>query len=158
VEFTKRLTSSDFSKKLDSLKKGDIVKLKMPYGNFTFEGENEKVALLSGGIGITPFRSILRYASDKRSSADMVLIYGSSDPDNIIVHTVTCPDAQEKGWGGCCGYIDETMIKREIPDFAERVFFVCGPPGMVSCLVEILKKQLQVIEANIRIEHFVGYE
>jgi glycine betaine catabolism B len=175
VEFTKRLTSSGFSKKLDSLKKGDIVKLKMPYGNFTFEGENEKVALLSGGIGITPFRSILRYASDKRSSADMVLIYGSSDPDNIIfkedldsmeksnplfriVHTVTCPDAQEKGWGGCCGYIDETMIKREIPDFAERVFFVCGPPGMVSCLVEILKKQLQVIEANIRIEHFVGYE
>ena len=175
VEFTKRLTSSDFSKKLDSLKKGDVVKLKMPYGVFTFEGESPKIALLSGGIGITPFRSICKYAADKKLNTDIKLLYGSVDPANIIfkedldlmekanplfrvVHTMTCGDAVEKGWKGCCGYIDEAMIKKEIPDFAERVFFTCGPPGMVGCLVEILKKQLNVVEANVRIEHFVGYE
>lgn len=175
VEFTKKLTSSDFSQKLNCLKRGDKVKLKMPYGNLTFEGEKERIALLSGGIGITPFRSICKYATDKGIQTDIKLLYGSADPENIIfredfdlmqkknpllrvVHTVTCPDASGSGWRGCLGYINETMIKEQIPDFNERVFFVCGPPGMVSCLVEMLTRSLGMPGDKIRIENFVGYE
>jgi glycine betaine catabolism B len=175
VEFTKKLTSSDFSKKLNDLSRGDKVKLKMPFGNLTFEGGKDKIALLSGGIGITPFRSICKYATDKGIETDIKLLYGSADPDNIIfredldlmqkqnpslrvIHTVTSSDAARLGWKGCSGYIDENMIKDQIPDFNERVFFVCGPPGMVSCLVEMLKSSLGMPEDKIRVENFVGYE
>ena len=64
IEFTKKLTGSDFSKALDGLKTGDRAKLKMPYGSFTFEGGYKKIAFLSGGIGITPIRSICKYVVD----------------------------------------------------------------------------------------------
>lgn len=174
IEFTKRLTGSDFSNRLNSLKKGEIVKLGMPKGNLTFQGEYGKIALLSGGIGITPFRSIIKYASDKSLSSDMILLYGSQDPDNIIfkedldmmersnsllkvVHTVTCPDAPERGWKGCCGYIDSRMIKKEIPDYEERIFYVCGPTSMVKCLTDILKEEMSIPQNKIKLENFAGY-
>lgn len=174
IEFTKRITDSDFSKALDGIKKGDTLKVKLPYGNFTFEGEEKKIGLLSGGIGITPFRSICKNATDKKLSTSIVMLYGSKDPNNIIfkedldsmqeenpnlkiIHTLTCPNPEELGWEGCCGYIDKAMIEREVPDYKERVFFVCGPPDMVSCLVEALKKELGIKEECVRIEHFVGY-
>lgn len=174
IEFTKRITDSDFSKALDNIKKGDKLKVKLPYGNFTFEGEEKKIGLLSAGIGITPFRSICKNATDKKLSTNIVMLYGSRDPNNIVfkedfdsmqeenpnlkvINTLTCPNPRELGWEGCCGYIDKAMIEREVPDYKERVFFVCGPPDMVSCLVEELKKDLEMTEEHVRIEHFVGY-
>lgn len=54
IEFTKKLTGHRFSDALDALKAGDWVRIAGPYGNFTFEGEFEKIGMLSGGIGITP--------------------------------------------------------------------------------------------------------
>ncbi|HPN72367.1 MAG TPA: FAD-dependent oxidoreductase [Candidatus Omnitrophota bacterium] len=174
IEFTKRLTGSDFSKKLDSLKEGDNIKIKMPYGNFTFEGELPKIALLSGGIGITPFRSVCKNATDKKLDTDIMLLYSNSVPEGIIfkdefdemltlnpklkvVHTITSPDAHKLGWKGCSGTITGAMVKKEIPDYMERVFFLCGPPGMVECLIEMLKLELKVPDSNIRKENFMGY-
>ena len=84
LEFTKRITESEFSKALSRLKIGDWAKLKMPYGSFTFEGEYEKIAFLSGGIGITPIRSICKLATDKRLPTDIVLLYGNNKEEDII--------------------------------------------------------------------------
>lgn len=174
IEFTKRITSSDFSKRLDSVIPGDTIKVKMPYGTFTFEGEFEKIALLSGGIGITPFKSICKYAGDKELDTDIRLLYGNRTPGDIIfrddldimmaanprlrvVHTMTSGDAAEKGWNGNVGRISAEMVRREIPDFADRVFFLCGPPGMVECLVTMLKSELNISPSRIIRENFVGY-
>ena len=174
IEFTKRLTGSDFSKKLDLIKKGDKIKVDMPYGTFTFDGELKKIALLSGGIGITPFKSICKNAADKNLDTDIVLLYGNSSPENIIfkdeldeimsinarfklVNTITAPIASGIEWAGCSGMIDGAMVRREIPDYKERVFFMCGPPGMVKCLISMLKTELNVPESNIRKENFAGY-
>jgi len=174
IEFTKRLTGSDFSQKLDLLKKGDKIKVKMPYGSFTFEGELKKIALLSGGIGITPFRSISKNATDKHLDTDIVLLYGNSSPEGIIfrdeldgmmslnplfkvINTMTSPEAAAMGWTGCSGRIDGAMIKKVIPDYTERVFFLCGSPGMVECLSTMLKTELNLPDNNIRKENFIGY-
>ncbi len=174
VEFTKRITGSPFSKALDKLKIGDRTRLKMPFGSFTFEGECEKIALLSGGIGITPLRSICKFATDRRLPTDIVLLYGNNREEDIIfrqdldkmsqvnknmriVHTLTAPDIDKKIWQGRTGYIDDEIIKGEISDYKERVFYICGPPKMVEDLVNILKNKLSLQEDKIKIENFVGY-
>jgi len=174
VEFTKRITGSEYSKALERLSIGDWVRLRMPYGSFTFVGEYDKIAFLSGGIGITPLRSICKFATDMRLPTDMVLIYGNNREEDIIfredldsmaaanknlriVHTLTSPDMNKRTWQGRTGYINTEMIKEEIPDFEERVFYVCGPPKMVESLVNILRIKLGIEENRIRIENFVGY-
>lgn len=174
VEFTKRITESEYSKALARLNPGDWAKLKMPYGAFTFEGEYEKIAFLSGGIGITPIRSICKFAADKGLPADIVLLYGNNREEDIIfrqdfdqmaqvnrnlrvVYTLTSPDIDKKAWSGRAGYIDDKMIKEEIADYKDRVFYICGPPKMVETLIDILKNKLAVGEDKIKIENFAGY-
>ena len=174
VEFTKRITDSEFSQALERLKVGDWARLKMPYGSFTFGGEYEKIAFLSGGIGITPIRSICKFATDSMLPTDIVLLYGNDreediifrqDLDNMhsvnknlrIVYTLTSRDIDRKIWKGRTGYIDDTMIKEEIPDYAERIFYICGPPRMVESLIDILNNKLGIEENRIKRENFVGY-
>jgi len=174
IEFTKRITQSPFSQALDKLKSGDWARVKMPLGSFTFEGEYDKIALLSGGIGITPIRSICKFVTDKRLATGMTLLYGNNTEENIIfrqdfdgmqelnkgfkvVYTLTAPDIDKKTWQGRTGYIDVSMIKEEIPDYNERVFYICGPPKMVEGLVDILRNKLNIDTSKIKIENFTGY-
>lgn len=175
IEFTKRITDSVFSRKLDSMEAGEELEIKMPYGSFTLEENVKKLVLLSGGIGITPFRSICKYVTDTKADIDVVLVYGNSEEHDIIfkdeldlmretnsrlhvVYTLTCADAKEKGWQGCCGYIDTSMIKREISDYSTCMYHVCGPPTMVECLIKELTDGLKIPEERIKIEKFAGYK
>ncbi len=174
VEFTKRITESRFSKALDRLNIGDWAKLKMPYGSFTFEGEYEKISFLSGGIGITPIRSICKYIADKALPTDIVLLYGNHKEEDIIfrqdldsvqeakkniriVYTLTSPDVDKQVWQGRTGYIDDKMINQQIRDYNERVFYICGPPKMVGSLTNTLRDKLSVQENKIKTENFTGY-
>lgn len=174
IEFTKRLTGSEFSNGLNNLKPGDWAKIKAPYGNFTFDGEHEKIAFLSGGIGITPIRSISKYVVDKGLPTDMVLLYGNNTERDIIfkqdfdqmaeaksnfnvVYTLTAKDINKDSWQGKTGYVDADIIKNEIPDYDDRVFFICGPPAMVEALNKALKEKLLIGKEKIVIENFTGY-
>ena len=174
VEFTKRITDSEFSKALDKLKIGDWAKLKMPYGSFTFEDGHGKLAFLSGGIGITPLRCIIKFVSDKKLPTDIALFYSNKteediifrqDLDNIsssnknirVIYTLTSKDIPNKTWQGKTGYIDSEMIKEVTPDFLERIFYICGPPRMVDGMKDILKNKLNLPENMIKIENFAGY-
>lgn len=174
LEFTKRITESDYSKALDNLKIGDWARLKMPLGSFTFTGEYEKIAFLSGGIGITPIRSICKFVTDRGLTTDIVLLYGNNREEDIIfrqdfdqmastnknmhiVYTLTSPDIDRKDWLGRSGYIDDEMIKEEISDYKERVFYLCGQPKMVESLINILKDKLGLGADKIKTENFVGY-
>ncbi|MDP8299057.1 MAG: FAD-binding oxidoreductase [Candidatus Tantalella remota] len=171
LEFTKRLTQSDFSKTLDKLVPGDVAKIKMSYGNFSLEAGGKKILILSGGIGITPVRSMCKYATDTGLDVDIALLYGNAAEDEIVfrddfdamqkensflkvVHTLACP---VDGWKGCCGFIDKNMIFREFPDCDERVYYVCGPPAMVNCLTPVLKEGMGVSDDRIILERFMGY-
>ncbi len=174
IEFTKRLTGSEFSNALARLKKGDRVKIKAPTGNFTFQGEHAKIAFLSGGIGITPIRSICRFVSDKGIASSIVLLYGNNSKKDIIfkedldamsesnknlkiVYTLTAHGIDDNTWQGRRGFIDKKMIFEEIPDFTDRVFYICGPPGMVAALNGILTRQLNLHSDKIITENFTGY-
>lgn len=173
IEFTKRITGSEFSQALDKLKIGDWARLKLPYGFFTFEGEYDKIAFLIGGIGITAVRSMCKYACDKKLLTDIVLIYGNRTEKDIafhddfltmesenkklrVVYTVTDP-IDKTSWKRRIGLIDSAMIKEEIPDYQERVFYICGPPKMVDSLRSLLS-ELKLNRERIKWEHFTGYE
>ena len=171
IEFTKKLTDSEFSRALNELKPGDPVKIKYPFGRFTFEGEYEKIAFLSGGIGITPIRSICKYVVDKSMGTDMILIYGNRTTGDIafkedfdimqkdypklrVVHVISGDDPD---WKGRKGRINSQIIKEEIPDYSQRRFYICGPPLMVDAMKKILVDELALSEKNIIVENFTGY-
>ncbi|MCJ7770738.1 FAD-dependent oxidoreductase, partial [Candidatus Bathyarchaeota archaeon] len=83
VEFTKKLSGSEYSNILNSLKISDWARISGPYGNFTFEGEYDRIGLLSGGIGITPLRSICKYCTDLGLGTDIILLYGNQNETDI---------------------------------------------------------------------------
>lgn len=171
IEFTKKLTQSDFSKTLDTLKVGDTVKVQYPLGNFTLKEEVNKVAFLSGGIGITPIRSICKYVVDKKLSIDMILVYANRSIRDIVFKEdfdymqkaypklkmahVLCEAAE--GFKCTVGLMNATVIKNEVPDYQERKFYLCGPPGMVDSMQKILADELGIVKDNIITENFQGY-
>jgi len=171
LEVTKRLTGHEFSNALGAAKAGDRVMIRGPYGDFTFQGEHDRVCMLSGGIGITPLRSMIRYSTDKGLSARIVLLYSNSHEDEIVfgddlesmarqnpnlnvVNTITKPSP---AWKGLKGRIDRDMIVREVPDYANHVFFTSGPRKMVDAILALLK-DLGLPENQIKQEYFPGYD
>jgi ferredoxin-NADP reductase len=170
-EFTKRITDSEYSRALNKLKIGDWAKLRMPMGKFVFDGEFPEIAFLSGGIGITPIRSICQFATDKKMRTDIVLLYGNRSETDIVfkddfdrmskinenIRVIYTLDSASENWEGRVGFINDEMVKKEIPDFAQRVFYICGPPGMVEVLTDMLKNKLSVSADKIKTENFTGY-
>lgn len=172
IEFTKKITESDFSKILLTLKPGDLVKVQYPFGKFTLDNPNEKVAFLSGGIGITPIRSICKYVVDKGLGTDLVLVYANRSIADVVfkddfalmqkqyarlkVSHVLCEPVP--GFKCTVGLINAKVIKNEVPDYAERKFYLCGPPGMVEAMKKILQDELGLSQEMIVTERFQGYE
>jgi ferredoxin-NADP reductase len=170
IEFTKKLSDSDFSAALKELKEGDWARIDAPYGKFTFEGENEKIGLLGGGIGITPFISICKYCTDKRLDTKVTLLYGNRTENDIAfrkqleamqkqnknLKLVFTLNEASSGWKGATGFITADMIKKEIPDFKETMFYTCGPPAMVEIMGKLVE-QLGLPKTQLKREYFTGY-
>ena len=170
IEFTKKLTGSEFSNALDAFKTGDWAMIDAPYGRFTFEGEYGKIGMLSGGIGITPLRSICRYCTDTQLETRITLIYGNLTENDIVfqkeltkiqeqnknLKVIFTVDHPSEDWTGYTGYIDAKMIKAEIPDYMDRIFYTCGPPGMIRAIVKLLE-EINLPKEQIKREIFSGY-
>jgi len=170
LEFTKKLTGHRFSIALKALEVGGWAKIAGPHGKFTFEGEYEKIALLSGGVGITPLRSICRYCADTQLPTKITLLYGNRSERDILFRrefeemqeqnknfrAVFCVGEASEAWDGYTGVINAEMIRKEMPDYIERVFYICGPPTMVKVMEDLLRN-LEVPEESIRVENFAGY-
>jgi len=171
LEVTKKITGSDFSQALDQLKAGDTVNIQYPFGKFILGDPAERIAFLSGGIGITPIRSIAKYVVDQNLGTDMVLVYANRSLKDIVfkedldalqkvypklkVAHVLCEAAP--GFKCIPGLINAQVIKNEISDYSQRKFYLCGPPQMVEAMEKILTEELGLTKASIITENFQGY-
>lgn len=173
IEFTKRITNSDFSQTLNILKPGDWANLQGPSGEFTLSRKYFKLAFLSGGIGITPLRSMIRYVMQKNLPYDIVLLYGNTSIEEIVfreeleefaslnthlrVEHILSGENLPANWTGKTGHISAELVTQLIPDFKERLFYISGPPKMVIALDQQLSG-LNLASEQIRRDSFTGYD
>ena len=169
-----RMRDTGFKRALSALPIGSQIAVQGPFGDFTLHEETVRPAVfLAGGIGITPFRSMLRHAIDTRSPQRMFLFYSVRDlreaafldefqelsqfksPFKLVV-TVTRPFEETATWQGETGYITEAMLRKSIPDLEVPTFYLAGPPGMVTSTSHMLTAA-RVSDEHIRVEEFAGY-
>lgn len=173
LEFTKRITASDYSQALDKKQPGDWAKLRGPEGDFILPRRKRLLGFLSGGIGITPLRSMLRHIVDKDLDFDVVLLYGNNTYDNIafrdeldkiasthknirVEYVLSGPDFPPD-WKGKWGYITSQLVTEVIPDYQERLFYLSGPLKMVLSLEEQLEAA-GVPDDQVKRDYFPGYD
>jgi ferredoxin-NADP reductase len=170
IEFTKKFTDHEYSLALKSAKVGDWARIDAPYGQFTFEGEYPKIALLGGGIGITPFMSICKNATDKALNSKITLFYGCRTENDVAfreeleelakknknLSLICIINQPTEKWKGATGNINAELIKKLLPDYQENEFFTCGPPPMVEAM-EKLVVSLGLPKEKLKRELFTGY-
>jgi ferredoxin-NADP reductase len=171
LEFTKRISNSDFCQTIVQLQKGGEVSFRGPMGSLVYEGGLDKVAFLAGGIGITPIRSILKHAVDKGIIGEKFLVYGNlsveetafaeeikrwekDDPGLKVTHVLHHPP---EDWDGFTGFINSRVIEASVPDLPSQTFYVSGPPPMVKAVAMCLD-ELGIDRDRVFKEELEGYE
>lgn len=171
IEIGTRVQQSAYKRVLSSLPVGGEIKFAGPTGNFVLHDDiNTPAVMIAGGIGIAPFYSIIKCATQQKSPRRLILFYGnntrqdaallseletmaSENPNVSLIPVLAHPEAD---WQGETGYITHTLIKKYIPDISAPVYYVCGSPAMVTVLQETLT-EMDIDAANIKVEDFPGY-
>lgn len=155
---------SRFKKNLESLKPGDQMESDLPSGTYTLDTRSAAV-MLAGGIGITPMRSMIKYALDQKLDLPITLIYSNSDEDFVfkdelnawqkqypkltIHYVVTSKDGQLDG-----GKLKNFLVPSSSD--LDSIYYLAGPPAMVDDFEKILLK-LGIEITDIRTDRFTGY-
>ncbi|MGH2404528.1 MAG: ferredoxin--NADP reductase [bacterium] len=166
-----RRSDSPFKQAFAALAPGDQVTLVGPSGKFLLEPAAPAV-FVSGGIGITPIKSMVEQATDEGLSVPVVLVYGNRSPREIvfrdelddlvrtnphlrIAYTVDATSGEEP-WNGRTGHVDAAMIQEEAAGLEGAHYYTCGPPGMVAAIAGLLETA-GVGKDRLHTENFTGY-
>lgn len=148
---------SSFKKALMSLQRGEHINATSVSGDFLLPKDtNEKLLFIAGGIGITPFISMIRTLIATNDKRDIVLFYANKTEEEIaykhvldeakekigmkVVYVLSELTAVPASWTGEKGFITEAMLHAYMIDVPERSAYISGPPGMVSAYTAMLKK------------------
>jgi ferredoxin-NADP reductase len=169
-----RMRDTAFKRVLHAAAPGLTLKMDGPSGSFSLHKNVAKPAVfLAGGIGVTPFLSIVRQAVNDGSRRALVLFYSNRRPEDAaflsvleglsggeagfrLVPTMTEMDTSQRPWTGETGLIDRDMLLRHIPELQGPIYYVAGPPAMVSAMQRMLAAA-GVDEDDVRTEEFSGY-
>lgn len=153
---------SAFKKGLRELEPGTEMNASQLSGDFVMpQDTSKKLAFLAGGIGITPFRSMIKYLLDTSEKRDIVLIYSNKTGADIAYKDIL---NQAQGRLGIktvyavtdkTGFVTADIIKTEMPDFAERIFYISGSHNMVTAFEKMLK-ELGIPNSQIKTDFFPG--
>ena len=162
---------SSFKQALLAMKPGAVVYGSQLAGSFVLpKNAHEKFVFLAGGIGITPFRSMIEDMAHKRDDRSVVMLYGNNKIDEIaysqvfedaarlinlkMIYAVAEGAVIDPNMRG--GFIDAVLIMREVPDFKERLFYISGPRAMVVRFEKVLK-ELGISPQRIKTDFFPGF-
>ncbi len=150
------------------------VRVEGPFGNLIMHNNAARPAvLLAGGIGITPFRSMVLRAARDKTAHRIFLFYSNRRPEDApflaelqslekenrnyrFIGTMTEMEKSLRPWNGEKGLISADMISKYLKGVTSPVFYIAGPPAMVAGVQEILHG-MNVDEDDIRTEEFAGY-
>lgn len=167
-----RMRDTAFKRVIKNLAIGIKIKIDAPYGNFTLHNMATTPAVfLTGGIGITPVRSIIAQATHDNLPHNITLFYSDKTPKDMaflndlkdyaeknqhftFIPIMTRATAEE--WGGELGHINTEMIPKYVKNLTLPIYYLSGPSGMVSAMRQVLIES-KVNEDNIRTEEFSGY-
>lgn len=166
-----RMQSSAYKRNLNTLPLGGEIKFAGPTGQFTLHNDTSVPAVfIAGGIGITPFYSMIKHATLQQSPQPLYLFYGNQSPQDTaylpalqslekenphfkLIATMVNP---EDHWQGETGFITHTMIRHHLPDIHAPMYYICGSPVMVTTLQETLA-EMGIDGSRIKVEDFPGY-
>lgn len=164
--------SSSYKRELFRLAPGDEIVAASLAGDFVLpENQNKKFVFIAGGIGVTPFRSIVKNMIDKMEKKDIVLFYSVKSRDEAVYMDVflegqslglrvivTLTDTQNipGDWQEKRGNVTDEMIRNEVPDYRERMFYISGPHGLVTDFEKTLSK-MGLGKSQIKTDYFSGY-
>jgi ferredoxin-NADP reductase len=169
-----RMRDTAFKRVLKTMPLGSQLQIDGPLGSFTLHSSASRPAVfLAGGIGITPFRSMIVNAAREGLARRVVLFYSNRRPEDSAflqelqqigsgnknyqtICVITKMEKSKRPWHGETGYIDKAMLVRFVSDLAAPIYYVAGPPAMVTALKETLTGA-GVNEDDIRSEDFAGY-
>jgi ferredoxin-NADP reductase len=172
--FATRMRDTAFKRVIKSMPLGSEIETKGPYGRMTLHEDAARPAVfLTGGIGITPFRSIALEAALTGATRPLRLFYSNrrpedaaflrelghleaTNPNYLFIATMTSAAGSKLPWTGETGYINAGMLARFIDDLKAPVYYVAGPGGLVIAMQQMLT-DAGVNEADIRAEEFAGY-
>jgi ferredoxin-NADP reductase len=169
-----RMRDTAFKRVLRKASPGLQVKIDGPGGSFVLHRESEKPAVfLAGGIGITPFLSIIRQARHDKSPHDMYLFYSNRRPEDAafldllseatkrnpnfhLIATMTEMDKSHREWKGETGSINKDMLTKHLASLHGPIYYLAGPPAMIAAMRRMLI-EAGLDEDDIRTEEFYGY-
>lgn len=164
VMLTTRIFSenrSSFKQALEKLNPGDLVEVKGPDGDFVLTEPNTQYVFIAGGIGITPFRSILKQLDHEDKDFTVELLYANKTDEFVFKEELeelkTKHPNFEIRYIISPQHIDEKYIEQNVNDYKNKMFYVSGPEPMVESLYEMLKG-MGIKEENIKTDYFPGYE
>jgi ferredoxin-NADP reductase len=170
---TCKISDTPFKQALARLQPGATVHVYGPLGSFLFE-DSRPCVFIAGGIGITPFRGMMRYAADTGVRTAVTLLYSARLPEELVfraelddlarsrpnfrVHyTVTRPTESSAAWSGRVGRIDRRWIEETTDAGAHPCYYIAGLPEMVEETVETLTGTLGVPTEDVDYELFRGF-
>lgn len=169
-----RMRDSVFKRALGQLSIGAVAQIDGPFGSLTLHKNPARAGVLvAGGIGITPFMSMLRHAAKHQVPQDLALLYSNRRPEDTAflaelkqlerqnprfrLHaTMTDMGRSAQAWAGETRLIDHTLVRRAIEGLGAPIFYVSGPPAMVDAMRKTLIAA-NVDEDDLRSEEFHGY-
>ncbi len=169
-----RMRNTAFKRVLRQAAPGLTVRIDGPSGSFVLHHNAQKPAVfLAGGIGITPFLSIIRQAAHDRAPHQLYLFYSNRRPEDApfldvlsdsakenpnfhLIATMTEMGKWHREWKGETGFINKGMLTRHVPSLQGPIYYLAGPPAMVAAMRDMLT-DAGVDEDDIRTEEFAGY-
>ncbi|GJL58663.1 MAG: oxidoreductase [Nitrospirales bacterium] len=169
-----RIRDTAFKRMLAEMPLETTINIEGPFGQFTLPSEDSRtIVLLAGGIGITPFRSMLVETVHHKLSHHLILIYSNRHPEDAAflyelatlqkennhftcIGTMTSQNGGTETWEGETGRIDHVMLRKYVKKTETALYYVVGPPAMVDGLRKMLES-IGIPKTSIRSEEFMGY-
>ena len=165
--------ASSFKRSLLAMRPGDEITASQPAGEFVLPANRrEKLVFMAGGIGITPFRSMIRDLLDHEEQRSITVLYSNKTAPEIVyadvleearlrlgiktVYTLTDAKSVSPEWQGETGRVDAEMIAKAVPDYSERTFYLSGPRALVVGFEEVLRT-IGIPKRRIKTDFFPGF-